>query len=76
VKSLKPIGKIEIIDYFRLHHDLKFEIVEDYGGYSVTGEKLNYHSEHTNIDIIQLKPKYTSMECIEMETVALLKLFS
>jgi len=73
VKSKNPISKMEILKYFKKHYGLKFEIVEDYGGHSATGEKLNYYSENNNCDPIKFRPKYTSLECIEMETKALLK---
>lgn len=76
VKSLKPISKMGILNFFKQNHDLKFEIIEDYGGHSATGEKLNYYSENNNIEIIKYVPKYTSHECLEMETEALFKLFS
>jgi len=76
VKSLKPISKMEILKYFKENHGLKFEIIEDYGVHSATGEKNNYYSENNNIDIIKFHPKYTSLECIETETKAMFKLFS
>ncbi len=75
VKSLKPISKMEILKYFKKNHGLKFEIVEDYGGHSSTGEKTKYYSANNNIDTIQFKPTYTSLKCIEMETEAFFKLF-
>lgn len=76
VKSLKPISKMEILNYFTQIHGLNFEIVEDYGGHSATGQKLNYYSENKNIDIIQFNPKYTSLDCIEKETEELMKINS
>ena len=76
VKSLKPINKMEILNYYRNRFGLKFEIVEDYIGLSKTGEKFNYYSLNNNMDVIKFKPKFTSIECIEWETEALFKLFN
>jgi len=76
VKSKKSISKMEILNFFKQNHGLKFEIIKDYGGHSATGEKLNYYSKNSNIEIIKFTPKYTSLECIETETEALFKLFS
>ena len=75
VKSKKPISKMEILLFFKQNYDLKFEIIEDYREHSATGEKLNYYSENNNSEILKFIPKYTSFECVKMETEALFELF-
>ncbi|MFC2128729.1 NAD-dependent epimerase/dehydratase family protein [Bacteroidota bacterium] len=76
VKSMKPISKMEILNYFQQKHGLKYEIIEDYEGCSPTGEKLSYYSENNNLEQLNHRPKYTSLECIEMETEAIFNIFS
>lgn len=76
VKSKKPISKTEILSFFKQNYDLKFEIINDYGGHSATGEKLKYYSESANTAIINFEPEYSSIESISMETEELFKLFS
>jgi len=72
VKSKKPISKMELLNYFNQYYGLKYEIIEDYGGKSLTGEKLNYCSEFIDNTIINFKPSYSSLESIESETKSLM----
>jgi len=76
VKSLNPIKKMEILDYFSQKYDLKFMIIPNYGDFSATGKKTNYYSKNRNFNTIPFKPKYTSFECIKIETEELFKLYS
>jgi len=72
VRSVKPISKMEILNYFKQSHGLQFEIINNYEVHSATGEKAHYYSKNRNIDIITFNPKYTSIECIITETEAIL----
>ena len=76
VKSVKPISKMEILNFFALNYKLKFDIIDNYDGHSSTGEKLNYYSENKNTGALNFKPMYSSIDSISMETKELFKLFS
>lgn len=76
VRSKYPVSKMEILNFFKQNYNLNFEIDENYVGYSATGEKLNYYSAINNSVIIKLKPDYSSIECIAVETEELLKYFN
>jgi nucleoside-diphosphate-sugar epimerase len=76
VRSKKPVSKMEILDFFKQNYELEFEIIEEDIGHSATGEKLNYYSENNNTKIINFHPKYSSIECIALETEELLKILN
>lgn len=76
VKSKKSISKMEILKFFEYRYNLKFELVDNFKGQSLTGQKLNYFSENNDIENIGYISKYTSFDCIKMETEALFDLNS
>jgi len=75
VSSKKPVGKLEILDFFKKNYELKYEIVEEFANYSETGEKLNYYSKNKIKEIFNFRSKYSSIENIETESKELFKYF-
>lgn len=72
VKSIKPVSKFDILDFFKAKYGLNFKMTENYRCHSLTGEKLNYYSENNSIEILKYRPEFTSLECVEMETETML----
>ena len=72
VYSLKPVKKFEILDYFFEKYGLKYKIETGILGESATGIKDNYYSINHKAEDIGYDPKYSSMDSIIDETVAIL----
>lgn len=70
LRSAKPVGKFEIINYFREHYDLKVIIDDSAKVSAFTGNKYNYFSERENH--FGIKPRYSSLEAISLESSKLL----
>ncbi|MBI4650512.1 NAD(P)-dependent oxidoreductase [Candidatus Desantisbacteria bacterium] len=68
VTSLRPAGKIEILDYFSSQYGLKYEIGKASVYVSATGSKNIYCSNYNNMAQIGHKPAYSSMDAIKQES--------
>lgn len=73
VTSAKPVEKREILDYFSVKYDLKYEINQSLSHVSATGSKNIYCSKYDNAASIGYKPSFSSMDVIKQESKYILK---
>jgi nucleoside-diphosphate-sugar epimerase len=64
VYSLKPIEKMEILQYFVNAFDLQYQITNNSDISSATGTKLHYYSNNRKAESIGYKPKFSSLDCL------------
>lgn len=72
VYSLKPITKLEILDFFKKEYNLKFSFEEKLNHANVTGNKKVFYSENKKAEKFGYLPKFTSLETIRDEVKNLL----
>jgi len=72
VCSLKPISKIEILEYFKEKYGLEYAINKEFTCPSATGRKNNYYSINKRTREIGYAPQFTSLDSIVQETEAIL----
>ncbi|MDD2889304.1 MAG: NAD-dependent epimerase/dehydratase family protein [bacterium] len=68
VRSAKPAGKREILDYFSSEYGLKYRINKLLKYASPTGSKNIYCSNYNNMACISYKPIFGSMDTIREES--------
>lgn len=66
--SVKPVEKMEILEYFSSNYGLKYEIKQSLDYSSPTGVKEIYYSRYNNAASIGYKPLFSSMETIQQES--------
>lgn len=71
--SLKPVAKIEILDYFSEKYGMKFDMKKQADFSSITGNKNNYYSNNKKAQELGYVPRYTSLEGIMRETAKILQ---
>lgn len=70
--SKQPIAKFQALDFMARQYGLRYKIIEYVKPLTVTGLKMNYYSTSTRSSSIGYAPRYTSLDCIRIETDALL----
>lgn len=70
--SKSPVSKLELLNFYKGKYNLKYKVDSKRSYSSVTGSKLNYYSLNNNIAFLDFQPKFSSLECIDSETSALL----
>lgn len=65
--SKKPVGKFELLDFFRRKYGLKYKVVSKKAALSATGSKNNYYSNNKSGKEIGYFPKFSSLEGIAKE---------
>jgi nucleoside-diphosphate-sugar epimerase len=71
--SKKPISKFEILEYFKNKYNLKYEVLDNFNNFTLTGFKEVYCSKNFKAKEIGYSPEYTSLDCITMETDKIFK---
>ena len=71
--SKKPIAKFELLDSLQDKYDLQYEIKPNSGFSSPTGFKKNYFSQSKKAEVLDYKPKYSSLDTISEELPYFLK---
>lgn len=74
VYSLKPVTKVEILDYFNKRYGLRYVIKNDLGVLSPTGTKCNYYSNSRKAQKIGYLPRFTALKSIIQESEEILKI--
>jgi nucleoside-diphosphate-sugar epimerase len=70
--SREPITKFQALDYMAQQYGLKYNVTASARPLSVTGLKMNYYSTSTKSHSVGYIPRYTSLDCIRIETDAIL----
>jgi nucleoside-diphosphate-sugar epimerase len=66
--SLKPIGKFEVLDFFREHYELDYQVDETSRNTSPTGSKANYYSLSRKAEtLIGYHPTMSSLDSLREE---------
>jgi nucleoside-diphosphate-sugar epimerase len=72
--SRKPAEKREILEYFRQHYGLKYQVRNDIEVTSLTGRKDKYYSTSRKAGrVLGYEPQYDSLQCLAQESEYLLK---
>ena len=71
--SKKPIAKFELLDLLQDKYGLQYEIKPNSGFSSPTGFKKNYFSQSKKAEVLDYKPKYSSLDTISEELPYFLK---
>jgi nucleoside-diphosphate-sugar epimerase len=74
VFSLKPVSKMEIIDLFRTKYGLKVRFEKKIDFKDATGVKDSYYPTNKRLEGLGYFPKFTSIDCLQRETEAILKI--
>jgi len=72
VYSTSPISKFQIIEHFAALGALKYRVAEEYRALDATGAKSNYFSLNRRAERVGYHPRYSSLDCVVLETEALL----
>lgn len=72
VYSAKPVGKREILAYFKRKHGLIAERHKGFPGGSATGGKNLYYSSFHNAQRLGYAPRFTSLQTVISESEAIL----
>lgn len=70
--SLKPVTKIEILDYFVSEYNLKYRIKKSLMHHNVTGQKSIYYSIYQKAGELGYQPRFSSLETISQEVAWIL----
>lgn len=74
VISKAPIGKKQILEYFKNNYGLKYEIKTDLEFLNSSGTKNIYYSNYNNaFELLGFSPEYTSLESIQEAAKFLIK---
>lgn len=71
--SLKPVTKLEILEYFSNEYGLKYAVQGDVKVSAITGAKKNYYSNNKKAGQIGYVPEFDSIDCIMHESQYILK---
>jgi nucleoside-diphosphate-sugar epimerase len=64
LRSKKPIGKFELLNFLKEKYGLQYEIDSGVKLSNSTGFKRNYYSESRKVESLGHKPEYSSMDTI------------
>tara|TARA_Y100000782_G_scaffold33537_1_gene37296 strand:- start:563 stop:1489 length:927 start_codon:yes stop_codon:yes gene_type:complete len=64
LRSKKPIGKFELLNFLKEKYGLQYEIDSGVKLSNPTGFKRNYYSESRKVESLGHKPEYSSMDTI------------
>ena len=64
LRSKKPIGKFELLNFLKEKYGLQYEIEPGVKSFNPTGFKRNYYSESRKVESLGHKPEYSSMDTI------------
>ncbi len=67
LRSKKPIGKFELLNFLKEKYGLQYEIESGVKFANPTGFKRNYYSESRKAESLGYKPEYSSMDTISDE---------
>ena len=64
LRSKKPIGKFELLNFLKEKYGLQYEIEPGVKSFNPTGFKRNYYSESRKAESLGYKPEYSSIDTI------------
>ena len=67
LRSKKPIGKFELLNFLKEKYGLQYEIEPGVKSFNPTGFKRNYYSESRKAESLGYKPEYSSIGTISDE---------